>query len=87
LQRPEILILDEPTSALDSESEQFIQHALERLHGEVTLLVIAHRLATVEKADQILVLADGRIVEAGTHDDLLARGGHYERLFASQIRA
>ncbi|MBF4510692.1 MAG: ATP-binding cassette domain-containing protein [Aeromicrobium sp.] len=87
LQRPEILILDEPTSALDSESEQFIQHALERLHGEVTLLVIAHRLATVETADQILVLADGRIVEAGTHDDLLARGGHYERLFASQIRA
>lgn len=87
LQRPEILILDEPTSALDSESEQFIQYALERLHGDVTLLVIAHRLATVEKADQILVLADGRIAEAGTHDELLARGGHYERLFASQIKA
>jgi subfamily B ATP-binding cassette protein MsbA len=88
LQEPDILILDEPTSALDSESEQYIQKALEALHGRTTLVVIAHRLATVESADQIVVLSDGVVVETGTHAELIKEpDGAYRRLFDMQIRA
>ena len=82
-----ILILDEPTSALDSESEVFIQEALAKLSGEKTIIVIAHRLATVIKADQLLVVADGRIVERGTHAELVAKSGAYQKLFESQLMA
>ena len=82
-----VLILDEPTSALDSESEAFIQKALADLHGTKTIIVIAHRLATVIKADQLLVVEDGHIVERGTHDELVSKGETYQRLFETQLLA
>jgi subfamily B ATP-binding cassette protein MsbA len=85
LQEPDILILDEPTSALDSESEKYIQNALDQMTGRCTLVVIAHRLSTVQRADQIHVLEDGRVVESGKHDALLAADGAYRRLFDLQI--
>ncbi|MEY1661803.1 lipid A export permease/ATP-binding protein MsbA [Isoalcanivorax beigongshangi] len=75
-----LLIMDEATSALDNESEHYIQQALEQVMANRTTLVIAHRLSTIEKADRILVLDQGRLVESGTHDELLARGGLYSQL-------
>lgn len=81
-----LLILDEATSALDSESERHIQAALERLMQSRTTLVIAHRLSTVERADRILVLDQGRIVESGRHEELLASGGQYASLHRMQFR-
>ena len=85
LQDPDILILDEPTSALDSESEEFIQKALESMRHRKTLIVIAHRLSTVSHSDQIVVLDHGVIVERGAHDELLDAEGAYHRLFDLQI--
>ena len=81
-----ILLLDEATSALDTESEQRVQAALERLSRGRTTLVIAHRLATVRDAAQIVVLDRGRVAEVGTHHHLVARGGVYARLAAVQFR-
>ena len=78
-----ILILDEATSALDNESERFVQAALDDLMHQRTTLVIAHRLSTVIGADRIVVMAAGRIVETGRHDELLGRGGTYARLYSS----
>jgi len=86
LRDPPILILDEATSALDPESERLVQDAIERLMRERTALVIAHRLATVRNADQILVLEAGRVVEQGTHAALIERNGLYRRLYDLQFR-
>jgi len=85
LQDTDVLVFDEPTSALDSESEGFIQQTLNDLHGKKTLIVIAHRLATVVAADQLLVVDDGNIVERGDHNELMRRNGAYANLFQSQL--
>ncbi|QQP97609.1 lipid A export permease/ATP-binding protein MsbA [Lysobacter enzymogenes] len=81
-----ILILDEATAALDTESERLVQDALERLMPDRTTLVIAHRLSTIEHADQVLVMDQGRIVERGSHSELLAQGGLYAHLHRMQFR-
>ncbi|WP_298905069.1 ATP-binding cassette domain-containing protein [uncultured Nostoc sp.] len=85
LQNPEILILDEATSALDTVSERLVQAALDDLSRDRTTLVIAHRLSTVQKADQIAVLDQGQVVEVGTHEKLLQKGGYYSRLYSMQF--
>jgi subfamily B ATP-binding cassette protein MsbA len=87
LRDPPILILDEATSALDTESERLVQQAIERLMRDRTVLVIAHRLATVRDADEIVVLDTGRIVQRGSHEELLRAGGLYRRLYDLQFRS
>jgi subfamily B ATP-binding cassette protein MsbA len=86
LARPRILILDEATSSLDTESEALIQESFQTLLQGRTTFVIAHRLSTIQRADLILVIEDGRIVERGRHDELIARGGRYHQLYTVQAR-
>jgi subfamily B ATP-binding cassette protein MsbA len=83
---PKIIILDEATSNLDTESEGLIQKSLSELTNNRTTIVIAHRLSTIKKADQILVIEAGRIVERGTHDELLAVEGRYYDLYTFQAK-
>jgi ABC-type multidrug transport system fused ATPase/permease subunit len=85
LANPRILLLDEATSALDSESERLVNEALERLMQGRTSIVIAHRLSTVRHADRILVFNQGRIVESGTHDEMVAQPGMYRLLVETQL--
>jgi len=86
LKNAPILLLDEATSALDNESERLVQAALETLMVNRTTLVIAHRLSTVRSADRILVISRGRVVEEGTHEELLALNAEYRRLYDLQFR-
>jgi ATP-binding cassette subfamily B protein len=85
LTNPRIIILDEATSALDAESERLVQEALDRLMEGRTTFIIAHRLSTVRKADRIVVLDAGRIVEQGRHDELMALGRVYAKLAGLQL--
>jgi subfamily B ATP-binding cassette protein MsbA len=82
---PDILVLDEATSALDSVSERLVQQAIDELSRDRTTLVIAHRLSTVQKAHQIAVMDKGQVVEIGSHDQLLRKGGYYTRLYSLQF--
>ena len=84
LKNPPIMILDEATSALDTESEQLVQIALEKMMQNRTSLVIAHRLSTIQKADKIVVMKKGKIVEQGKHDELLTKKGEYFKLVTMQ---
>lgn len=83
---PKILILDEATSSVDTESEILIQHAIDKLTENRTSIVIAHRLATIQKADKIVVMANGEIIEVGNHQELLKQNGQYKRLFELQFK-
>jgi ATP-binding cassette subfamily B protein len=87
LKNPPILLLDEATSSLDAESERLVQNALEKLMRNRTTIIIAHRLATVLKAQRIVVMADGKIEAIGTHQELVAKNPLYARLAALQFRS
>jgi len=84
LKNPPIMVLDEATSALDTESEQLVQVALEKMMQNRTSLVIAHRLSTIQKADTIVVLKKGKIIEQGKHEDLMQAEGDYYKLVSMQ---
>jgi len=87
LYNPSVLILDEATSSVDTESEQLIQHAIDTLIKGRTSIIIAHRLSTIRKANKIIVLDKGEVVEAGTHDELLRKGGFYAQLYSMQFES
>ncbi len=80
LRNPRVLVLDEPTSALDSFSEAAVTDALHELFSKKTVIVVAHRLQTVKEADKIVVMGDGKVLESGTHAELIAVGGEYSKM-------
>jgi len=85
LRKPSLLILDEATSSLDSENEKRIQNAIERLHGQMTILIISHRLSTIRGADIIHVIEEGRLIESGTWDELVSKdNGRFRELYKAQ---
>ena len=84
LKNPPILILDEATASLDTESEKLVQEALDRLMSSRTTIAIAHRLSTIKNADMIVVMDDGKIVECGTHEQLIEKDGYYKKLYSMQ---
>jgi len=84
--QPKILILDEATSSIDSESELLIKHATEVLTKDRTSIIVAHRLSTIQRADKILVIEKGEIVEAGNHFELLEKDGYYKKLYDYQFK-
>ena len=86
LQDPQILILDEATASIDPLTETLIQEGLDLVLQNRTAIVIAHRLSTIKNVDRIIVLNQGQILEEGTHDDLLAQGGHYAELYNTYFR-
>ncbi|GAB4519859.1 MAG: hypothetical protein Kow0047_31110 [Anaerolineae bacterium] len=83
---PAILILDEATSSVDTETEYEIQQALEKVMATRTSVVIAQRLSTIKMADRVVIIKDGRVVESGSHAELMAKGGEYARLYELQFR-
>lgn len=83
---PKILVLDEATSSIDTESEKLIQNAIDLLTKDRTSIIIAHRLATIQKADKIIVMNKGEIIEMGNHQELLKQNGQYKRLFELQFK-
>ena len=85
LHHPSILILDEATANIDTETETIIQDSLEKMRSIGTMLVVAHRLSTIQHSDQIIVLQNGEIIERGTHQELLAGRGHYWKLYRLQF--
>jgi len=85
LKNAPILLLDEPTSALDHGSESLVMEAIDRISKDKTVIVVAHRLSTIQSADQILVLHEGRVAEAGNHEELLERKGYYYELYQKQF--
>ena len=86
MKKPSILILDEATSALDTESEMYVQRALNEIINLQTTFVIAHRLSTIKTATYICVVENGQIIESGTHEELMKRGGKYQYLYSLQFR-
>ena len=85
LHKPQILILDEATANIDTETEKLIQDSLEKIKNIGTMLVVAHRLSTIQNADQIIVLQNGQVIEQGTHQALLKKKGYYHKLFLLQF--
>ena len=85
LHKPQILILDEATANIDTETEMVIQKSLENIRNIGTMLVVAHRLSTIQHADNIIVLQNGRIIEQGTHQQLLKNKGYYHKLYELQF--
>ena len=87
LQNTDILLFDEATSALDNESEKVVQRALEAIAGNKTVIAVAHRLTTVQEYDRIFVLKDGRLVEEGSHMELMSKSGEYNKLYELSLKA
>jgi ATP-binding cassette subfamily B multidrug efflux pump len=82
LRDPDIIILDEPTSALDSHTEKAVMDTIFTLKGDKTVIIVAHRLSTIQRCDRIVVLEQGRVVESGSHNQLLAANGQYAKMFS-----
>lgn len=86
LKESAILILDEATSSLDSVTEKKVQNSINNLIGEQTIIAIAHRLSTIQKADEIFVMGDGKLLDSGTHEDLINRSGSYQDMWRAQFK-